>query len=68
MKIFSMHNNQITNYWKFCFEPEKVTDYPDIYFLLSLTHMQILHYKTSFNNMLKSIANLTISKEKLMCV
>ena len=27
--------------------------------------MQILHNKTSYNNMLKSIANLTISKEKI---
>ena len=26
---------------------------PTFYFLPSLTHMQILHYKTSFNNMLK---------------
>ena len=45
-----------------------MTDYPDFLFLtITNTHANT-SLQTSFHNMLKSIANLTISEENLMCV
>ena len=68
LKYFISLDLPSTNDAHYCFEPEKVTDYPDFLFLtITNTHANT-SLQSSFNNMLKSIANLTISKEKLMCV
>ena len=53
----------------FCFEPEKVTDYADFKLLTIAKRMQVLHYISTFKNMLKNIAKLTIfKKKKSMCI
>ena len=62
-------STQKSNYQVFCFDLEKVTEYPDFfifYFFPSLTRLQILHYISTVHITIcrKALPSLPFSKKK----